>query len=281
MPGRNKAVPVKIRVEEVSQRHLVNPIPPPLQDFGNVNITPRPIVKIDPETWVSRIMHPWLESDAPVWCPENWNCGQKHIKSDKGELPDDATIASNSGESTTSSKMNDVSSITPFLPGHTTSSEMNGDENHGSYSNEKKEERGRGREVPTSILGIMDRKHLEDQGDDGIVVEAVRSRGRKLDRTRTPPPPPPGDDSYVWDEDRVTFPANLASSSPSLRRRQCWETLMIANDNVKNIAAEVHKNRAIEDSKSSSVAREFDLESLTASDAVYFELGLSGRTAEI
>jgi hypothetical protein len=285
MPRKNKGMMVNIRVEEVPQRRVASPLPPlnSTQDFGDACITPRPIVGINHETWVSRIMHPCVDSDTPAWCPEYWNCVQNQLKSDQGESPDDATIASNSLESTSSSKMNDMSSITPFLPGHATSSDIVDDENHKPsrrYSNETKEERGRGRVTPTSILGIMDRQHLEDHAQDGFAVESVSSRGRTLNRARTPPTPPPSDDGYGWDEDQASSPVTRRLSSPSSRRRQRWETSDAKNKCI-NIAAEVTKNRPAEDTKRKYVAKEFDLESLTASDAVYYGLGLSGKLAEI
>ena len=258
---------VKISVEEQIQQQVGTPQPAlgqANQDFGNDDIVSRPIVKNDAEAWVSRIMHPLLDADTAAWCPEYWHCGQKQLKLDQQEFPDDATIAS-----TTSSKLNDVSSITPFLPDRATSSDINDDENKEKKSTRgKKEKCGRRREM-SNILGIIDQQHMENHPDERYVRDEV-SRKRYLARTPSPPPPSDG-----WGYD--TSSSNLATSLPSSWRPQPWETF----DAKSHVDVDDTKDSREPEDEGHGVDKEFDVEGVSDFDFIYSGLGLSGRLAEI
>ncbi|CAB9511387.1 expressed unknown protein [Seminavis robusta] len=249
----------RVSVEDGHTQPQTVPTPPPdpMRDFGNAGIAPRPVIRNDTDTWVSRIMHPWL--DSQVCCQQQWgtfSCGPQD-KSGIGEsFADHATFATNSFESTTSSKLHDTSSVTPMLPYYPTSSKVSeGGDNKQAREDEKEREES----FPGSVLGITSRHDASDQAEeDGLVVEEAFSC-RKRSRVSSPPR------DNEWGKEQGYVP----SAQLTWRKRQ-WVNLDAKRKRTGN-------NRVLEDIQNNPVQDEFDLES----DSSGYEHGLYGRSRQM
>ena len=131
---------------------------------------PSPTNINDPETWVSRIMHPWL--DSQFCCPgDDWDASKTRHKS-TGSLFDQSTIATNNSFESTPSHLNETSSVTPMLPPFPTSSKLGSDDST-TDNFVTADEVNCNQQQTRQVLGIQN-PHIDE--DDGLVLEEITSQ---------------------------------------------------------------------------------------------------------
>ena len=169
---------VKISVEGDLNRGITDTVDTPpivnkkLQKTEETGVLAKPPIGDDPETWVSRIMHPWL--DPPLCCPDQWdnysrNHGKPPVSESLLDQLDESTMATNSFESSTP--------ILPPFPTSTFDSKIEEEE-------KDLEEERECAKISSCVLGIQSR---HEDLEDAFVLEEVGDN-RKRTRERSPPP---------------------------------------------------------------------------------------------
>ena len=232
----SKRVKITVRDQSYNSKPDAEYLPPETRTIEEKGITiPAKLAQNtnDPEAWVNRIMHPWLNNT--ICCPEMWNdCtgtngGQR--KSGEGFSQDQATMATGSFDSTGSSKANDASSVTPIMPPFPTSTyESQYDGDNDDDDEEEAEEEGQNDhdgelgirsvdETGPAVLGIVDRNKVAQ--DEGVVIlEETSERKRVRQSPASVHSRPPPRDTWFDGDDHVALPPQKPVKSSW--RKRAW-----------------------------------------------------------